>query len=197
MGEIPRGWEVKPLDQIASFLNGLAMQRHPPNGHDDLPVIKIAELRGGISASTRKASATFDPRYIVEDGDVLFSWSGTLEVEVWCGGRGALNQHLFKVASEDYPEWFYFWWIRHHLPVFRSVAAGKATTMGHIWRRHLSEALAVVPDARVLDQADEILLQITERVISNELEARILARMRDTLLPTLLDGSVVLNTEEI
>ena len=69
--------------------------------------------------------------------------------------------------------------------------------MGHIRRRHLSEALAVVPDARVLDQADEILLQITERVISNELEARILARMRDTLLPTLLDGSVVLNTEEI
>ena len=109
LGEIPKGWEVKPLDQIASYLNGLALQKFPPENADEyLPVIKIAQLRAGNTNGADRASIGIRSEYIVEDGDVLFSWSGSLEVDIWTGGLGALNQHLFKVTSSSIPKWFYF-----------------------------------------------------------------------------------------
>ena len=140
LGDIPAGWEVRSLDDIANFTNGLALRRFPPDGDDWLPVIKIAEMRRGYTDKTAKASANIDPRYIVDDGDVLFSWSGSLELVVWAYGRGALNQYLFKVTSGQFPRWFYWGWVREYLEDFRRIAAGKATTMGHIRRQHLTDA---------------------------------------------------------
>ena len=132
------------------YLNGLALQKFPPESEDEfLPVIKIAQLRAGNTVGADRASARLKPEYIVHDGDVLFSWSGSLEVEFWCGGDGALNQHLFKVSSAEVPKWFYYLATRHFLHGFREIAAHKATTMGHIQRKHLTEArLLVTPAAR-------------------------------------------------
>ena len=115
LGEIPAGWEVRSLDEIATFTNGLALQRFPPEGDEWLPVIKIAEMKRGYTEKTAKASTSIDQRYIVDDGDLLFSWSGSLEMVLWAHGRGALNQHLFKVTSDEYPRWFYLGWTREHL----------------------------------------------------------------------------------
>jgi len=103
LGHIPQGWAVRSLDQVADYLNGLALQKYPPGDGETLPVIKIAQLRKGDSEGADRCNTELAPQYIVDDGDVLFSWSGSLEVELWCGGRGALNQHLFKVTSSDFP----------------------------------------------------------------------------------------------
>src|SRR5579884_1300724 len=105
LGEIPEGWEVKSLDEIPRFLNGLALQKYPPRDGQSLPVIKISQLRAGNASGADRASADLDPDYVVNDGDILFSWSGSLECVVWAGGQGALNQHLFKVTSGHYPRW--------------------------------------------------------------------------------------------
>ena len=190
LGEIPRGWAVRGLDEIASYLNGLALQKYPPEGDEYLPVIKIAQMHKGNTEGADRASARLDPAYIVEDGDVLFSWSGSLEVMIWCGGRGALNQHLFKVTSEDYPKWFYYYWIRHHLPEFQAIAAGKATTMGHIQRHHLSEAWVVVPPEGTLKAMGRVMAPLVDRLVSNNLESRTLAAIRDALLPKLMSGEI-------
>src|SRR5690606_26777533 len=122
------------------------------------------------------------------DGDVLFSWSGSLEVEVWTGGRGALNQHLFKVTSREVPKWFYYFATRQHLPDFRAIAAGKATTMGHIQRGHLTAAKVVVPPPDTLGKFDAAFAPLFEQSIGNALQARTLAQLRDTLLPRLISG---------
>lgn len=146
LGPIPMRWQARSLDSIANYLNGLALQKFPPESDDEfLPVIKIAQLRAGIVTNADRASARLRPEYVVHDGDVLFSWSGSLEVEFWCGGDGALNQHLFKVTSTEVPKWFYYLATRQHLPTFRQIAAGKATTMGHIQRQHLTQAKVAVP----------------------------------------------------
>lgn len=121
---------------------------------------------------------------------MLFSWSGSLEVELWCGGRGALNQHLFKVASANFPKWFYFLWTRYHLPAFQAIAAGKATTMGHIQRRHLSEAQVFIPTAAEMETMDKTMSPIIEKITANNLESRTLAALRDALLPKLLSGTL-------
>ena len=136
------------------------------------------------------ASRNIKTEYIIQSGDVLFSWSGSLEVEIWCGGEGALNQHLFKVTSAKYPKWFYYLWTRHHLEHFRQVAASKATTMGHIQRAHLSGAKVFVPPEKVLLAANAVLQPIIERLIENALQAQTLSTLRDTLLPRLISGQL-------
>ena len=189
--EIPKGWEVKPLDKIAYFLNGLALQKYPPENEEDyLPVIKIRELRQGITESSDKASSNIPKEYIVHDGDVLFSWSGSLEVKIWCGGKGALNQHLFKVTSEEYPKWFYYFWIKKHLPFFRRIAEDKATTMGHIKRHHLSESLVVVPERKLMEKGNDVLNPLIENFVINSVENRKLTKIRDALLPKLMSGEI-------
>ncbi|RKY25063.1 MAG: restriction endonuclease subunit S [Planctomycetota bacterium] len=188
---LPEGWRQKGLDEIADFLNGLAMQKYPPeNEVDVLPVIKIRELKSGITGQTDKASKKIAPEYIVDNGDVLFSWSGSLDVVLWCYGKGALNQHLFKVTSKKYPKWFYYFWILEHLPFFRSIAQTKATTMGHIQRHHLSESLAAIPDSDFMTFADSKISPVFEHIISNNSQIQTLSKLRDTLLPKLMKGEI-------
>ena len=187
----PQGWSAKPLDQVAEFLNGLAMQKFPPfEVSDSLPVIKISELRSGITPRTGRASRNIPSDYVVRDGDFLFSWSGSLIAKFWTGSEGALNQHLFKVTSSRYPMWFCSQWIYHHLEEFQAIAASKATTMGHIQRGHLKRAMATCPPDGVLAELGHIMELLVDRVIKNELESRTLVEIRDLLLSKLITGEL-------
>ncbi|MBX9854205.1 MAG: restriction endonuclease subunit S [Gemmatimonadaceae bacterium] len=190
LGEIPEGWDVKSLDQVARFLNGLALQKYPPVDGRSLPVIKIAQLRAGNTVGADRASADLPDDYVVNDGDILFSWSGSLECRIWAGGRGALNQHLFKVTSSQYPRWLCYLGIHHHLDDFRRIAAGKATTMGHIQRHHLSDAKLAVPSPAEMRAMDLVIEPIVERTWRLTVESRTLAALRDTLLPRLISGEL-------
>jgi type I restriction enzyme S subunit len=192
----PDGWKTVPLDQIAKFLNGIALQKYPARDGDFLPVIKIAELRAASVVNSDRASVKIPNEYIVEDGDVLFSWSGSLIQRVWTSGKGALNQHLFKVTSDTFPKWFYFYWIDQHMEDFRATAASKATTMGHIQRHHLTQAMTIVPTEKVLNAANILIAPLFERGIANDLEIRTLAKTRDELLPKLLSGEIRIHDAE-
>jgi type I restriction enzyme S subunit len=192
LGEIPEGWEVQGLDQIANYLNGLALQKYPPLDERTLPVIKIAQLRKGDIGGADLCGNDVPSEYIISDGDVLFSWSGSLEVEIWCGGIGALNQHLFKVTSNRSPKWYYYLWTKHHLDEFRLIAAGKATTMGHIQRGHLTSAKVIVPSKVALDAMDVVMSPIIDQLIKSTIRARELANLRDALLPKLLSGELTI-----
>ena len=196
LGMIPKGWEVKSLDAIARFLNGLALQKFPPHdGSDNLPVIKIAQLRAGNTTGADFASKQIKSEYIIKDGDILFSWSGTLEVEYWTGGDGALNQHLFKVTGNTVPDWFAFLATRYFLEDFRSIARSKATTMGHIQRGHLTEAKMPLADTGLLGVADSIISPLIELLVSKRIEANQLAALRDALLPRLISGELEIPDE--
>lgn len=189
-GEIPSNWAVRSLDDIATFLNGLALQKFPPGEGASLPVIKIAQLRKGDAVGADRCSREVPPAYVLRDGDILFSWSGSLEVEVWCGGEGALNQHLFKVCSSEFLDWFVFYWTRYHLDGFRQIAASKATTMGHIQRHHLSDAKVLVPPQSLLQAIDATFSPLYEKAVANRLEQRTLGALRDLLLPKLISGEL-------
>lgn len=190
VGAISEQWEIKPLDGVAHFLNGLALQKYPPTGESDLPAIKGAELTRGVTASSSFAGGDVPEEYVVRAGDVLFSWSGSLNCVIWTDVDGALNQHVFKVTSDTHPRWFVYFWVREHLPEFRLIAADKATTMGHIKRGHLSNAEVVVPPHEVLARADRVIGPLVDRWLAAESESRRLARLRDALLPRLMSGSL-------
>ena len=189
-GKIPVGWKSENLDKIADYLNGLALQKFPPTGDNDLPVIKIRELRQGTVDGSDMANNKLRIEYVIDDGDVLFSWSGSLEIRIWCGGRGALNQHLFKVTSKKYPKWFFLYWTLFYLPSFQKIAEGKATTMGHIQRHHLTGATVALPPEALIQKADKILTPLIETFIINSVESRKLGSTRDSLLPRIMSGTI-------
>lgn len=192
LGMIPKGWRVGRLTEIASYMNGLAMQKFPPeNNEDSLPVLKIKELgQGFCGTDSDRCSCNIKDECKIHNGDVIFSWSGTLLVDVWCGGDCGLNQHLFKVTSKDYPKWFYYYWTKHHLQEFIHIAKDKAVTMGHIKRGHLEEAMVAIPDNDSMEKAHELFEPILSKIISLRLENSRLSLLRDTLLPRLMSGEI-------
>ena len=189
---IPAGWRKGNLLDIANYLNGLAMQKFRPQGHEiGLPVLKIKELRqGSCDDSSELCSLSIKPEYIIHNGDVIFSWSGSLLVDIWCGGTCGLNQHLFKVTSDVYDKWFYYLWTAHHLARFIAIAADKATTMGHIKREELAKAEILIPCEEDYTSFNSIMQPIFELIISNRIESRKLAALRDELLPKLMTGEI-------
>lgn len=183
-------WEEKGLDEIADFLNGLPLQKFPYKSGNPLYVIKIKELNNGFSDNSDLCSFDVPEQYIVNPGDVIFSWSGSLTVDIWKYDKGALNQHLFKVTSRHYPKWFYYFWIKHHLPEFKIIAESKATTMGHIQRRDLSNAVVLVPESQELATMDSVMCPIFNKIEKNNAQILVLKKLRDTLLPKLISGEI-------
>ena len=192
LNSVPYGWKESSLLGIADYLNGLAMQKYrPKNDEQGLPVLKIKELRqGSCDANSELCSPSIKPEYIVHDGDVIFSWSGSLLVDLWCGGTCGLNQHLFKVTSPTYNKWFYYAWTNHHLQKFAAIAADMATTMGHIKREELAKAEVLIPTQSDYDRIGGLLAPLYNLVIANRIENRKLASLRDELLPQLMSGQI-------
>ena len=195
LGMIPEGWKTCSLTDIADYMNGLAMQKFPPLSKDDeIPVLKIKELgQEKCDKNSDKCSKHISPEYIIKDGDVVFSWSGTLLVDIWCGGICGLNQHLFKVTSDCYPKWFYYMWTKHHLNEFIRIAKDKAVTMGHIKRGDLNNALVAIPDEPTLNKISGLMSEIIDGIINIRLESARLSSLRDTLLPKLMSDQISLD----
>lgn len=196
LGEIPEGWSILSLDEIANYQNGLALQKFRPKDENDfLPVVKIAGLKKGFADGEEKASPDIKPECIIDNGDVIFSWSGSLVVDIWCGGKAALNQHLFKVTSQKYPKWLYYYFTIHHLAEFQRIAADKAVTMGHIKREHLSNAKCAISNNDLIVRGTELIGSLVNKQIAQRLEKNNLAELRDLLLPKLLAGELNLTGE--
>ena len=189
---LPNGWQKSSLLGIANYLNGLAMQKYrPTNDEQGIPVLKIRELRqGSCDSGSELCSSSIKSEYIIHDGDVIFSWSGSLLVDFWCGGTCGLNQHLFKVTSSTYDMWFCYAWTNHHLQKFVAMAADMATTMGHIKREELAKAMVLVPPQADYSRIGDLLAPLYNLVIANRIENRKLSALRDELLPQLMSGQL-------
>lgn len=191
VAEAKEEWEERPLSSIATFLNGLACQKYPPkNGINKLPVLKIRELSSGIGNDSDWATTEVGDEYIVHAGDVIFAWSASLMVKIWDGEDCILNQHLFKVTSEKYPKWFYYFWCKHHLNEFISIAQSHATTMGHIKRGDLDTAMVLVPSDEELLSMTAQMEGLLRKMENNNEQINTLIQTRDGLLPRLMSGEV-------
>lgn len=188
--EIPKGWEVKSLVDIADFYNGLAMQKHRPIDDNRLKVIKIKEMNEGFGKHTEYARADVDKEAIIQNGDILFSWSATLDVIIWSKGIGALNQHIFKVTSATYPKSFYFYELLNYLEHFKMMANLRKTTMGHITKEHLQQSRISIPPMELIQKLDQKISIFLNKKVILEQENQQLAELRDWLLPMLMNGQV-------
>ena len=191
-------YEVSSLSKIANYTNGLAMQKfRPKDNEESLPVIKIKEMNDGITENTERCSTNIKDVVIINNGDVLFAWSGTLCMSIWGKGKAGLNQHIFKVTSDKYPKWFYYFWTLKHLNKFKMIAAGKATTMGHIKRGELDISEVLIPEDKELQEMHKIMQPLFNKYINNLIQNETLTQLRDTLLPKLMNGEIDLDKIEI
>jgi type I restriction enzyme S subunit len=164
---IPEGWKVGSLLDIATYTNGIACQKYRPTSSDRLPVIKIKEMRDGYTDATEFVTANVPQKVRVENGDVLFSWSASLEVILWTGGTGALNQHIFKVTSRTHPRSFVYHELRNYLSHFKMLADLRKTTMGHITQEHLVQSRISLPPDSIIGNFDLLIDPILQAVITN------------------------------
>lgn len=179
----------RTLTDLASFVNGRNFTKNATG--DGRVVVRIAELNSGIGGSTvRNQVEDAADDNLVRPGDILFAWSGSLTVHRWTQPEALINQHIFKVIpNDDVPYWLAYQAVKEKLPEFKSIAADKATTMGHIQRRHLDTAV-MVPSPDKISEIDPLMSSLWKRAITADEESRTLASLRDTLLPALMDGTI-------
>ena len=193
--EIPKGWTYGSLLDIANYTNGLACQKFRSTDENKLPVIKIREMHEGISSDAEYVKADIPEAVKVYDGDVLFSWSASLEITLWAYGKGGLNQHIFKVTSKnDYPKSFYFYQLIDYIGNFKRMADARKTTMGHITQDHLQQSIITLPSSTdITNQLESKLKPIFDKIVLNNQEIIKLTKLRDELLPLLMNGQVSVN----
>lgn len=193
--EIPDGWYCGSLVDIATYTNGLACQKYRPIDDNKLPVIKIKEMHDGITPETEFVRSDIPDSVKIYDGDVLFSWSASLEVMLWAYGKGGLNQHIFKVTSNNgYPKTFYYYQLIDYIGVFKKMAEARKTTMGHITQDHLLQSIiALPPSTDIANQLEFRLKPVFDNIVTNNQEMASLTKQRDELLPLLMNGQVTVS----
>jgi type I restriction enzyme, S subunit len=195
--DIPSGWREDSIYSCATFINGAAYKNmHFSDAEDALPVIKIAELKAGVGQGTKFTNTDLGSKYLIDSGDILFSWSGSPETSIdtflWVGGKGWLNQHIFKVVTDSAEmRTFTFFLLKHLKPIFVATAKDKQTTgLGHVTVQDLKRLKAVYPDQRVLKAFAEVATPLLGRIQKNMEQIADLNKIRDSLLPKLISGEL-------
>ncbi len=203
LGLVPKGWGTCPIYDWATYINGAAYKAFEPNSERrGLPIIKIAELKSGVTSQTAYSDVAMPEKYRIETGDILFSWSGnpdtSIDSFVWQHSQAWLNQHIFRVIPHAAKERsFVLQMLKHLRPVFAELARNKQTTgLGHVTVADMKRLHVIRPDKAALDLFNETVAPIHERVFENEKQTQTLATLRDTLLPRLISGQLRLPEAE-
>jgi type I restriction enzyme S subunit len=196
-GEIPEGWNSRSLYDSAKYINGAAYRNfHFTDEEGALPVVKIAELKNGVTGQTKFTKTALDDKYRIGDGEILLSWSGNPDTSigtfVWCGGAAWLNQHIFRVLPhKDIEMYFVFYLLKYLRPVFAEIARDKQTTgLGHFTARDMKRLMVVHPPENILTIFNNSVGPMFDRWYANLFETNTLASLRDTLLPKLISGEL-------
>jgi type I restriction enzyme S subunit len=198
LGKIPRGWSHSPLFDFAQFTNGAShSSQHLNSEGRGLPIVKIGELKNGLTAQTKYWDAPFESKYLVSVGDILLSWSGNPDTSigtfVWHGEKGLLNQHIFKVtpAGGELRRSYVLLLLKHNQRVFAEIARDKQTTgLGHITIKDLRENFGIKPSAPIFGAFGKMVDPLIASCEVQTIEISHLASLRDTLLPKLISGEI-------
>jgi type I restriction enzyme S subunit len=179
---------VVPVTRLARFVNGGAFTKDATGS--GRMVLRIAELNSGPGASTVYTERDVPEEKTARAGDLLMSWSGSLDIYRWTRDEAIINQHIFKVIPRDAPAWLVHDRLKEVMPIFQSIAKDKATTMGHIQRGHLESTTVPMPSSEQIARLDARLGPLWDRPLLAEREIHTLEALRDALLPELVSGRI-------
>ena len=161
----------KPLYDLAVWKNGLAF-KNIQFSDKGKPVIKIAELKNGITNQTKFTQDKFDDSIALKAGDMVFSWSGNPETSIdvfyYNLPDGWLNQHIFKVTPIGVDRDFLFYLLKYYKSTFTTIASNKQTTgLGHITVKDLKELIVDVPTLDIQKGIAKVLSALDAKIAIN------------------------------
>jgi len=182
----PKGWKRSQLYELANWTNGIAFK---DINFDEcgLPVIKISEIKNGLTDQTKYTKQYFDESVLVKTGDLLFSWSGQPETSIdaswWRGTQGWLNQHIFRVTVKDgIDESFFYYILKYLKPNFIGIARNKQTTgLGHVTKKDLARIEVAYPPLPEQRRIAHILGTLDDKIENNRKTAKTLEAMAQAI----------------
>ncbi|MFZ3391108.1 restriction endonuclease subunit S [Buttiauxella gaviniae] len=175
MSKVPEGWEKCKVSDICNLQNGNSFKPHEWDTQG-LPIIRIQNLNG--SSNFNYFSGKPLDKWLVETGQLLFSWAGTKGVSfgpfIWNGVKGVLNQHIYKVYNKDgiNRDWLYLA-LAYVTNNIESKAHGFKSTLLHVQKKDIDNQIVLVPNeieqqkiAKILSTWDKA-ISATEQLISN------------------------------
>ena len=186
---VPEGWEKKSMAQLGEYLNGFAFKPSDWQSKGK-PIIKIKEMGNGVSLETPRNNGERVPsKYLIHNGDLLFSWSATLMAMIWNGEEGWLNQHIFKVIpNEGVCREFLLQSIKNTICEFSNLTTG--STMKHIQRNKLEQVYVSVPPYNIMQKYQKLADKVREQILKLSSQLRLLTEARNRLLPKLMSGEI-------
>lgn len=187
------GWQERSLASLGDYINGFAFNDEHWS-ELGLPIVRIAQITGSQGIVDRFPGRLPDA-YRLEDGDLIFSWSGTLAVVRWLGGSAWLNQHLFKVLNRrDIDKSFLFHLLQQSVAEMNKRTHG--STMKHIKRSELEEFVVDIPiDLKEQVQIAAVLGSLDTAIHQAEAIVEKLKRVKQGLLHDFLTRGVDANGE--
>lgn len=188
----PNGWQWCRLTDTGEYVNGLAFK--PSDWHaDGLPIVRIQNL-SGRNPDFNRTKGDFDRSVIVSAGDILVSWSATLDAFIWQGETGVLNQHIFRVEPAPcVDKSFLYWLLKWAIKDLADSDHAHGLVMSHINRGPFLAKPVLLPplaeQARIVARVDELMRLCDALEAKGRLEAEQHARLLRTLLGTLTDSS--------
>lgn len=202
IGQIPKGWKTRPLYDVAKFVNGAAFKDSdfcdPTVGK---PVIKIAELKSGITSQTKYSLKDVGAEREIRKGDIVYSWSGSPDTSLaafrWAGQDGLLNQHIFNVVTDTRPQTLFVYYLLTDMRgVLVEIARDKQTTgLGHITVADMKRLHVVQPPIEVLESFERTVGSLYDLSFNAEVDSMTLEETRNRLLPRLLSGDLLISQE--
>ncbi len=203
LGEIPEGWGVKSLYDCAQYINGAAFKSKDfSDNQEGLPIIKISELKNGITSQTKFTTKKMDQKCRITNGEILFSWSGSpdtsIDIFLWTEGEGWLNQHTFRIIPQKTEEKeFLFFLLKNYKKDFIEIARNKQTTgLGHVTSKDLKNMYIPFPSQEITKLFRDVAGSIFSQIFYNSLEHHNLSNIRDLLLPKLMSGKIKIPIDE-
>lgn len=186
---LPQGWSRVSIEELGNYLNGYAFK---PSDHyrEGLPILKIRELKDGVGKDTpRNSGADVPERYRIHQGDIIFSWSATLAVDVWGEEDALLNQHLFKVTPRKAEAHeFVVQTLSSLVREMRGMTTG--STMSHLQRNKLKVIQTLMPSDEILEGYNAAASTLRKRITSAKQSLKLASEARDRLLPKLMSGEI-------
>ena len=185
---VPVGWDVKRLPEIADYLFGYPFDSSLFNDKGNgFPIVRIRNVKDGVTQDSTTESA--NKEYIISDGDFLIGMDGYFDMNHWIGGDAYLVQRTCRIKTKQS---LYAGWLSSALqaPIKHLEKSLSGATLAHLGKTHLDEIMLPVPP-NDMRQSLSILNQAIERKVTLGSENIALTQQRDTLLPLLMNGQVV------
>jgi len=187
IGEIPEDWDVKPLSEVAEYINGYAFS--PKDWKDKgLPIIRIQNLNDP-KAEFNYFDGEIDKKYIVENGDLLFSWSASIGVYIWNRGKAVLNQHIFKVIPKRGIDKLYLYYAMF-LAIEQLKNRIHGSTMKHFKKGELKRTFIPLPPIPEQKKIAESLRTVDEAIEKTDLAIEKTERLKKGLMQRLLTKGI-------